>query len=315
MTPLPAMSAPPPAGRVVTGRYEGPAGARAWRLYVPSAHGDGTARPLLVLLHGCTQDAADLARGTRMDAVAEEQGFLVLYPEQAVADHPRRCWNWYEPAHQGAAAGEPALLAAMAASVAAQYGADRGRVHVAGISAGGAMALLVAAAHPAQFASAASASGVAWRAATSVGAALGVMQRGGGATVPDGAALAAAMGPAARAVPLLVIHGDRDAIVAPANADEAVRQWVSLHDHLAGRAGHAPLVEGPVERHTAGGYAVRETAWRDARGVTQVRAVRVAELGHAWAGGSPDGTFTDASGPDASRLIAAFCAAHRLPGS
>lgn len=304
-TVTPEPTPPPGDGRVVEGRYAGPEGTRAWRLYVPPTHAPGRALPLLVLLHGCTQDAADIARGTRMDEAAQAGGFLVLYPEQPASANPRKCWNWFEPAHQGAG-GEPALLHALVTDVARQWGADPGRVHVAGISAGAAMATLLAVAYPASVASLTTVAGIPWKGATTVGAALQVMQRGAGAAMPGGEALLAAMGPSARAFPVLVVHGEQDNVVAPVNGDETARQFVGWHDALRARDGSPPLVAVPPAASEEGGRSRRDAAWCDAQGTAWVRLVRIGGLGHAWGGGSPAGTFTDPSGPSVTALVAAM---------
>jgi poly(hydroxyalkanoate) depolymerase family esterase len=299
------------AGQVVTGRYTGPEGARDWRLYVPTSYDRARPPMLLVLLHGCTQNADDIARGSQMDRVAEEQGFLVLYPEQPASANPRTCWNWFDAAHQARGAGEPAIIAGLVADVMRSYPVDAHRVHLAGISAGAAMAGLVAVAYPERFATVTSSSGIAWRAAQNVGAAISVMQRGAGATLPSPDAMRIAMGTSARALPVLVIHGGTDAVVSVRNADEATTQWVGLHNLLGD--GSAPLREQPERVGTDGGYTVRSTEWTSSSGTPLVTRIRIEELGHAWSGGSTTGTYTDPKGPDVSRLIAAFCARHRLP--
>jgi len=299
---------PPPAarqGRVVDGRYAGPEGTRAWRLYVPSAHAPGRALPLLVLLHGCTQDAADIARGTRMDEAAEAGGFLVLYPEQPPAANPRKCWNWFDPAHQGRG-GEPALLHALIGDVARQWGSAPGRVHVAGISAGAAMAALYAVAYPGTVASLSSVAGIPWQGATTVGAALQVMQRGAGAALPGAAAMLAAMGDAARPFPVLVVHGAQDNVVAPVNGEETARQFAAWHDALRARGGAASLVAAPAVETEEGGRTRSDAVWRDAQGAPWVRLVRIGALGHAWGGGSPAGSFTDPAGPSVTALVTAM---------
>jgi poly(hydroxyalkanoate) depolymerase family esterase len=298
----------PSPGGVVSGAFKGPEGERAWRLYVPT-HA-AAPRTLLVLLHGCLQTAADIAAGSRMDAVAEEQGFLVLYPEQDIAANPRRCWNWFEPAHQGRDAGEPRLLAALIADVAQQHGVDPQRIHIAGISAGAGMAGLLAVAYPERFATLSLVSGVAWRVATNVGRALAVMKDGGGSAVPPPAAVIDAMGPRARAIPALVIHGDKDASLHPRNGEEAVVQWVGVHNLLRARSALPVLQESTTESRTENGYEVTEQTWPDDRGRSVVTFIRVAGLGHAWSGGSAKGSFADERGPDASRRIAALMSAH-----
>lgn len=306
-----SMSETPTVGQVVTGRYTGPEGARDWRLYVPGSYDRARPPMLLVVLHGCTQSADDIARGSQMDKVAEEQGFLVLYPEQPVSANPRTCWNWFDAAHQARGAGEPAIIAGLVADVMRAHPADAKRVHLVGISAGAAMAGLVAVAYPERFATLTSASGIAWRAAQNVGAAISVMQRGAGASLPSADAMRSAMGPVARALPALVIHGGADAVVSVRNADETAAQWVGMHDLMG--AGQSPLRQHPERVTTEGGYTVRSTAWTSTADVPMVTRIRIDELAHAWSGGSTAGTFADPKGPEVSRVIAAFCARHRLP--
>jgi poly(hydroxyalkanoate) depolymerase family esterase len=278
------------------------AGTRRYRLYVPGRMAAGGA-PLLVMLHGCTQDPADFAAGTRMDALAEEHGFLVLYPEQPRSRHPQACWSWYEPAHQRRGAGEPAALARMVEAVAAEHGADRRRVYAAGVSAGGAMAAILAATYPDVFAAAASHSGIAPGAAANLGEALVAMrgERGAGRE-----AVLAAMGERRRAVPLIVFHGSADAVVAPANGRILAEQWRDVARGLApGAAG---------EWTTAGGSA-GERRWTrrtlGPAGAPLVEWWEVEGLGHAWSGGDPAGSYADATGPDASREIVRFLLAHQ----
>ncbi len=299
------------AGQVVRGSYAGPEGRRLWRLFVPAS----AAKPatMLVLLHGCLQDAADIAAGSRMDVVAAERGFVVLYPEQDVAANARKCWNWFESAHQARGSGEPAILAAMIAQVAAARSIDAQHVHIAGISAGAAMSGLVAAAYPERFASVSLMSGVAWKSATNVGRALAVMKDGAGAAVPGADEVVAAMGANAGAVPTLILHGELDAVLSVRNGDEAAAQSVAVHNLLRSRSALSPLRYSNAAARTEHGYAVTEQSWLDERNVAQVTYLRVAGLGHAWSGGAAAGTFTDSAGPDASRLIARFIVQHELP--
>lgn len=284
---------------IVTGTYEGPEGRRDWRLAVPAGR-SATARPVLVVLHGCLQDAADIARGSRLDALAREANALVLYPEQPVGANPRKCWNWFDAAHQQRGQGEPALLAALVGQVIATHGGDPRRVHWMGISAGGAMATLVAVAYPEQVASLTSIAGIAWRAAPNVGKALAVMQQGAGETLPPATSMLDAMGERARAWPVLVVHGTSDVVVNVRNAEETVRQFVGVHDQVRARAGRAPLtaIEMAEPAGPSSAYQVSATEWRDEQGAAQVTLLRIAGGGHAFPGGSPAGTFTDEKGPD-----------------
>ncbi len=293
----------PAAGRVDTGTFSGPEGTRAYRLHLPPG-GNGAARPLLVLLHGCTQTAEDFARGAGLDALADASGMLVLYPEQPASANPLRCWNWFDAAHQQRGAGEPALLAAMTADVAARHGADPRRVYVAGVSAGAAMALVLAAGYPERFAAAGAHSGVPLRAANPA-TALQVMRTGG---IGDPAALRAAHGgaPPARLVPLIVVHGAADAVVHVANARATFDQWT-------GAARSAGLtLELASDSAEAGGLSYRRTT-AGAPAAPLVELWVVDELGHAWSGGNPAGSYADPRGPSAARELLRFLLSHAQP--
>lgn len=300
------MTSSQPPGETVAGTYTGAEGARDWRLYVPPGV-PTRGRTLHVVLHGCLQGAADIAAGSRMNEVADRERFLVLYPEQAMAANPRRCWNWFDPTHQRRGTGEPALLAGLIDSVARAHAVDPSRVHVAGISAGAAMANLLVVAYPERFASLALIAGTSWRAAADVARALVVMKEGAGNGAAPAGAMRDAMGSFARAVPVLIVHGENDAVLHPRNGAEAAAQWVALHDLVARTRGSQPLrPEGRPRVTLEHEYETVTEGWRDAEGSERVVLMRVRGLGHAWPHGSSAGTFTDPRGPDVSAAIARF---------
>jgi poly(hydroxyalkanoate) depolymerase family esterase len=275
--PARAPTAPTGPGRFLDRSYRNAAGTRAYRLYVPE-RATGRATALVVMLHGCTQTAADFAAGTRMNELAERDGFLVAYPEQAGAANQRRCWNWFLPANQRRDAGEPSLLAGITREVMGAYPVDPGRVYVAGLSAGGAMAAVMAATYPDLYAAAGIHSGLVHGAASDVPSAYAAMRQGPPAARPAGGA-----------VPLIVFQGERDTTVAPVNAQALLDPWE--------RTARVEVTTGP-------GWTRRTYREPGGRVVAEWWSVR--ELGHAWSGGSRDGSYTDPGGPDASAELVRF---------
>ncbi|HET6762718.1 MAG TPA: PHB depolymerase family esterase [Longimicrobiaceae bacterium] len=290
--------APPTApGRVEWATFTGAAGSRRYRLYLPAGYDERHPAPLVLMLHGCTQDAEDFARGTRMDAVADAQGLVLAYPEQPASAQVQKCWSWYDPAQSQGPASEAELLAGIVADVAAKHAVDRRRTFVVGISAGGAMALNLAAAHPELFAGVVVHSGIAFGAAQSVPAALAAMQGNGldAARLKDAAAAVLARGHGFP--PLLVIHGVADPVARVANGEALARQWIDAQGLHA---------VGETATEQGGGLAFRRARWADAHGAVRVETIFIEGLGHAWSGGSVEGTFASPTGPDASREAARF---------
>jgi poly(hydroxyalkanoate) depolymerase family esterase len=209
------------AGTWVAGSHIGPAGGRSYDVYVPAGLRRRTAAPLVVLLHGCGQTPAEFADATRFTAAADRNGFLLAVPHQQTRHHPQRCWRWYEAAHQRRGAGEPAVIAGIVAQVAAEetrWRVDQRRVYVAGISAGGAMALTVAAAYPDVFAAVGAHSAPAYRSSSGPAQALAAM--GARTEVPAPLPGATALPPA------IVVQGGVDSVVRPQNGDRVADQTV-----------------------------------------------------------------------------------------
>lgn len=280
---VPALSGETLPGTTRQGIHRGAAGARPYTLYVPTT-GTGP-RPLVVMLHGGTQTAADFAAATRMSELAEEHGVLVVYPEQVTTANPMRFWNWFEPGDQHRGGGEPAVLVGIVDEIAREHEVDRDRVHIAGFSAGAAMAAVLGAAYPDVFAAVGVHSGLPHGCAQDLASAYAAM-RG-----------AARTRPLARPVPVIAFHGDADTTVAVDNAARVVEQFT------AGPVRGDTLVE-----RGSGRPATRVVVHRDGHVVGELWTVH--GCGHAWSGGVAGGSFTDPAGPDASAEMLRFFADH-----
>jgi poly(hydroxyalkanoate) depolymerase family esterase len=294
------------AARPLRERYKPPAGAGSWLmgsvlseagprrywLFRPDGVRFGEKLPLLVMLHGCHQDAKSFAASTRMNTVAARERFLVLYPEQPRLANAQGCWNWFET-QSGRAFGEAAWIMRAIEQVSVLYAADRERTAVAGLSAGASMAALLATRYPQRFKALVMHSGVPPGTAHSTVSAVGAMQ---GRRVPAAVTAAA---PAADAwPPLMVIHGDADGVVSARNADAAAQMW----SQAAGAREGAPQA---LQRGNR--YPMRVTQFKRSRRVVAT-LVQVDRLGHAWSGGAARQRFSDAQGPDASRMVWRFAA-------
>jgi poly(hydroxyalkanoate) depolymerase family esterase len=282
-------------------------------VHAPAGLHAGTAVPLLCMLHGCTQNAASFAAATRMNEAADRHGFAVVYPEQGRGDNPQGCWNWFLPEHQARGAGEPASIAAIVRELmgtASPWTIDTRRVFVAGLSAGGAMAAILAAVYPDLFAAVAIHSGLSYRSAANMGAAFTAMARGGEDPVEHGRAAHAAVGHLAHAVPSIVVHGSADTTVAPVNADQVLQQSMTINRLAAPETCDADIARPTTTARgqVDGGYTYTRSQWMDGRGALMHERLAVEGLGHAWSGGTPGGSYTDPRGPDATEAIWTFFA-------
>jgi poly(hydroxyalkanoate) depolymerase family esterase len=272
-------SAPAPSPAMLSRSYVSGSGNRPYKLFVPVSMRAGA--PLLVMLHGCTQSAEDFAAGTRMNALAEAHGWVVIYPEQVASANMQRCWNWFNPNDQQRGQGEAEIIAGMTRLVMAEFRSDPRGVFIAGLSAGGAQAAILGAAYPDLYAAIGVHSGLACGAAHDMMSAFSAMQQG-------------RPGAGTLAVPAIVFHGDRDSTVHPRNADEVA----------------AGLASGGTEKQeqgtAPGGLSYTRKTRFSADGKPILEQWSIHGAGHAWSGGSKDGSYTEPRGPDASAEMLRF---------
>jgi len=224
-----------------------------------------------------------------MNAIAEAQGIFVLYPEQSEAANQTRCWNWFNPANQRRDQGEPSIIAGMTREVIGSHNVDARRVYIAGMSAGGAMAAIMAATHSDLYAAVGIHSGMPYGAAQNFFAAIAAMK--------DGNALGMRL--PSKIIPLIVFHGDQDIMVNSRNSEQLISQWLggpalSQSQHTSSNASEG------------NGRAFTRTVYRDGAGRTVAENWLVHDAGHAWSGGGSAGSFADRLGPDASREMVRF---------
>lgn len=285
------------AGSFERHEFRSQAGARSYKLFVPARKLDAPC-PLIVMLHGCTQSSDDFAMGTQMNRLAQDHGFLVLYPEQSVQANASKCWNWFQPQDQQRGAGEPAHIAGIVREVQSRHAVDANRVFVAGLSAGGAMALVMAESYPELFAGVGVHSGLPYGSAQDIPSALMAMKGGRSGVNGRPAQVGGAAGlQTVQPVPIIVFHGDRDHTVQHSNAMQIV-------EHA--RRAHSPRSSSNHLGEARGGRKYSRTVHTSGAGHACIESWTVHGAGHAWSGGDARGSYTDARGPDASAEMLRF---------
>ena len=294
-------------GRFIAGSCTNHAGTRAYKLYIPSGYKDEPL-PLVVMLHGCTQNPDDFAVGTDMNAIAEEHNCFVAYPAQTKNANGSQCWNWFQTSDQRRDNGEPAILADITREIIRTYKIDVRRVYVAGLSAGGAMAVVLAATYPELYAAVGIHSGLPYAVAHDLPTAFAAMNRSK-LKVKTGQGHAQhvqlkAPTPLKKSVPAIVFHGDHDTTVSPVNGDQALAQCVSAIDDKS-------VCIDEERGAVPNGRSYTRAVVRDEQGRAVAEKWTIHGAGHAWSGGSDKGSYTDPKGPNASREMLRFFLTHR----
>jgi poly(hydroxyalkanoate) depolymerase family esterase len=299
--PQPQPQTTPQSGRFEAHEFSSDAGSRAYKVYVPALK-PAEPRAMIVMLHGCTQSADDFAAGTQMNRLADEHGFVVVYPEQAAHANTSKCWNWFQPRDQQRGTGEPSLIAGIVRELAQRHGVDPGRIFVAGLSAGAAMAVVLGETYPELFSGVGAHSGLPYGSAHDIPSAMAAM-KGGRSGLPGlKSARVEDANPRKKplhAVPTIVFHGDRDHTVQQTNAVHIVVQALEAHGCDLGSATRVSGV-------ASGGRRFSRDVHADAAGQIRIESWTVHGAGHAWSGGHASGSYTDGTGPDASAEMVRF---------
>jgi len=275
-------------GTIVDDTFSDRSGTCTYKVHVPS--GFRIKRlPLLVMLHGCTQTPDDIAAGTRLNSLSDELSCFIAYPAQSQAANASLCWNWFREGDQKRDRGEPVIIAGITRAVIRRYNIESTRVFVAGLSAGAAMAVTLAATYPELYAAVGSHSGLAYRSARNMLSGWAAMRTGDVHIHPLGVP----------AIPLIAFHGQSDETVNPRNTDKLIAQW------LASVPPRSLPYSDVHETGESNGRNYRRSQHRNGRGELRIEQWLVSGLGHAWSGGEA-GRFADPKGPDASREMLRF---------
>ena len=271
---------------------------RAYKLYVPSSY-DGQPMPLIVMLHGCKQNPDEFALGTGMNELADSHGFLVAYPAQTTRANGANCWNWFEASEQSRSGEEASVIAGIVREIRQTHCVDEGRVFVAGLSAGAAMAVILGATYPDVFAAVGVHSGLPIGSARDVPSAFAAMR--GSPAGPLNALRPGSHATPSRGVPTIIFHGDADITVHTSNGKEVAEKATSAY-----ASSGEFLREQALPRKSARGREFTTTRYLDSSGHALVEHWVVHGASHSWSGGNSGGSYTDPKGPNASAEMVRF---------
>ena len=305
-TPGPSPSGPL-TGKYFSGKFTNAAGSRNFTGYIPSGYKSGTAVPLVVALHGCSQSADTISKQIKLDNLAESATFITVYPEQPSSANNLSCWNWFQSANMQRGQGEPSILAGITQWVQQNYTVDAKRTFVEGFSAGGAMAVVMGATYPDLYGAIGVGSGIEYNGGT---AALGGAQLD---ATKAGQAAYQAMGSNARIMPTLIFHGAQDKTVPVANATSLVKQWLTTDDLADDGVINGSVPTTPQSSKnliSSAGQPYTVSSYVDGHGREILQSWVVANMEHAWSGGCSCTSYSYPSGPDETKAMYDFFMAH-----
>jgi poly(hydroxyalkanoate) depolymerase family esterase len=316
---LPAATASTSSGAMLEYSYTNAAGTRAYFVHLPPAMRAGL--PVVVNLHGCTETAADSARRSHFNQVADRLGFIVVYPQQVEAANGALCWNWFLDEHLHRGGGEPSIIAGITTTAVKKWQADPRRTYVFGISAGGAMADIMAVTYPDLYAAAGLYAACEYD---------GLPCAGSAPARPwqvSAREAVAEMGSRARVMPVFVVQGSADMAVPAVNATYVVQQFLSQNRLVAGQRVLANPVL-PDARRTgkkAGLHGQRYTVtqWHNPQGRLLAEQWLIHGMGHQWSNAQYSGdvqkdsanndvVLNDPNGPDITTPAVKFFLAHPM---
>lgn len=290
LVPSPARA----AGTYFTGAYVSVYGARDFHGYVPSAYRSGTPMPLLVALHGCTENDVGFDVLSGWSSLAERRGFIVVFPDQSNLVNPAGCWNWFLGTNQHRGWGEPALIAGITNTIRGRYTVDPRRIYVTGVSAGGVMANIMAVTYPDIYAAAAIFAGCEYACDP---LRIRTPEESGQEALRE-------MGSRRRAVPVIIWQGTADIVVHPETAYRIAGQWATI-DAI-------DTIPDSVQTGQAGRTYTR-LIYHNANGQPLIEQVMIDGAGHSYPGGCACSLYGDPSGPDGSGMSWSFFLAHPKP--
>jgi poly(hydroxyalkanoate) depolymerase family esterase len=297
-----------------------------YKLYVPDQYNAKTKAPLMVMLHGCTQDPDDFATGTNMNLLADQENFLVLYPNMnhlfnpsdPTGYNPLGCWNWFLDKNQHRGMGHPKLVYEMINEVKNQYNIDENRIYAAGLSAGGSLACIMGVTYPDVFSGIAICSGMAYDAANVffltdplADDAKKSMEKGVPNPYTCGKNAFLEMGEYKKKMPIIVFQGLLDTTVHPINAQHVIIQWAQANYMIEGGRGRTDVTPVKVKAEVMNDKSYTKHVYADRQGEPLMELWMIDQMGHTWSGGNPNGSYTDPSGPNATEIIWKFFVKHQ----